>query len=196
MEEIPDVRGGSPMQLSAEEYESLIQSIKPYQKSCAGERRQHARVGTGGSQVTIIPLSGNATPKPISVGVCDISQEGVGIVHNETMEVGRQFLLCLSYGSDVGTTRMIVCIVRRVEQTPEGEFRIGCEFSGMMHPEVATDEIAPGLKRRQAKLFAQDASDATDGTDATDAGSDSEPKRSSPFWLPASIASLFRRKSA
>jgi len=174
------------MQLSVEVYESLMHSLRSY-PAVGSERRRHPRTQADcRAEVTIIPLAGNAAPKPISVAVEDVSRLGIGIIHGESIELGRQFLLCLSHCSDVAaTTRMIICIVRRIEQTPDRQFRMGCEFTGTMHPDLPTDEIAPGLEKHQSSLFEKDAQEAT--------APYIPPK---PLRLPQRIASLFRRKSA
>jgi hypothetical protein len=173
------------MQLSAEEYECLIQSLRTY-PTFGDERRRSPRTGAK-AEVTIVPLCGNGTPRPVSVAVCDVSRLGIGIQHTEAIDLGRQFLLCLSFSSNVATTRMIVCIVRRLSQTPEGKFQMGCEFADTMHPELPTDEIAPGLEKHQARLFEKDVQQLEEA----------ELKQASkPFRGPWRIASFFRRKSA
>jgi hypothetical protein len=141
------------MQLSAEEFHSMLLAAGPLGARRSGEKRLHIRVGAD-AQVTILPL--NASPLfPLQVHVHDISRRGIQIRHTQAMELGDQFILCLAM--DGGRkTQTVVCVVRRVVARPKGQFEMGCEFDGDIQPAVPCDRVLKGLKKFQVELFELD----------------------------------------
>jgi hypothetical protein len=148
------------MQLSADDYRSMVESLRPSDRRQMSDKRLHLRIGAD-ADVTIVPLiasggSPNGLPQPISVHVVEVSRNGLAIQHVCPFDVGQQFILCLSR-PDCRMTCSVMCVVRRVGTiNGSGRFRIGCELIGHVHPEVPTDEILPGLQRFQTERFALD----------------------------------------
>jgi hypothetical protein len=154
--------------------------MRPFGTRRPSDKRKHVRVDAT-AEVTIIPLIAGQPPRPFSVAVSDVSRQGIGIVYPRTMELGQQFILCLSFNEDVAKTRAVLCVVRRIEKDEDGQFRMGCEFTDSNRAIVPTDQVLRGLEKFQTKLF--------DADTAQLYGTAAPTKR----W---SITSLFRRKSA
>jgi hypothetical protein len=142
------------MQLSEEQFQSLIECMRPLGNRRPGEKRLHVRVGAD-LQVTIVPLDRSGPPVALQVDVRDVSRRGVSIRHSRPIKAGRQFILCLSV-EDGQKTCTVICAVRRVRPLPTGKFEMGCEFTSEIQPPVPTDQIIEGLKKVQVKLLAAD----------------------------------------
>jgi hypothetical protein len=149
------------MQLSADDYRSMVESLRPFGMRRRSDKRLHLRIGAD-ADVTIIPLFASGAlpdglPQPVSVHVVEVSRNGLAIQHICPFDVGQQFILCLSL-PDCRMTRSVMCVVRRVGSiNGSGRFHMGCELIGHIQPEVPTDEILPGLQRFQIEQFALDA---------------------------------------
>src|SRR5438105_5567768 len=98
------------MLLSPEMFNAIVAAIKGQAKSPdPSERRKSARESVQG-QAIIIPC-GRRTKRTASiVQVRDISPDGLGIIHNEMLKVGENFIL---YLSSVTEPKAIVCSVTR-----------------------------------------------------------------------------------
>lgn len=141
------------MQLSAEEFHSLLLSVGPLGARRTGEKRLFIRVNAD-SMVTIIPL-GPGQPSPQQVHVIDISRRGVCIQRDQVMDPGCQFILCLSL--DGGKkTQTVLTVVHRAQELPRGGHEMGCEFIGSIQSAVPSDHVLKGLKKFQTALFTAD----------------------------------------
>jgi PilZ domain len=143
------------MQLSLEDYQSLLQSIRPLGARRPSDKRKHFRIDTD-ARVTIVPLELGQRPRPFSIAVTDVSRMGVRLARDVPLKIGQQFILCLTM-DDPARTRPVVCIVRRVDPHPRLGFVMGCEFTDSGRTPVRTDAIVDGLENFQAELFEADA---------------------------------------
>jgi hypothetical protein len=141
------------MQLSVEDYKSLVDWVQPEHKRADNERRCNPRVNIRAS-VTVILLSDEES-RPIQVIVVDVSRTGLGFRTKIHHKIGDQFLLCMTRSSG-NKTRAIICEVKRVSPLPNGEFQVGCSYIENMHVELPPDEIFDGLSSFE-KQFIDDA---------------------------------------
>jgi hypothetical protein len=142
------------MELSLEDYEALVLSMRPWGTRRPSEKRLHLRVSAD-AQVTIIPLITGKKPVPMTVHVADVSRHGVGIRHSQPLSIGQNFILCLSL--EQGTkTRAIICVVKQVKKVKPRSHHMGCEFIDHAAAEVPSDQVLPGLKRYQVARFKEE----------------------------------------
>src|SRR5262245_50440182 len=100
---------GDRMQLSLEEYQSLLESLRPLGMRRPSEKPKHLRIGTT-SRVTMVPLDAGEALRPFSVALSDVSRKGLCLVRDVPFKVGQQFILCLTR-YDSARTRPVVCVV-------------------------------------------------------------------------------------
>jgi hypothetical protein len=143
------------MQLSLEDYQSLLQSIRPMGARRQSDKRKHLRIGTD-ARVTIVPLEIGERPRPFSIQITDVSRMGVQLARDVPLKVGQQFILCLTM-EDPARTRPVLSIVRRVDPHPRLKFVMGCEFTDGSRAPIRTNAIVEGLEDFQAELFEADA---------------------------------------
>src|SRR5262245_38224476 len=135
------------MQLSTEDFRSLVESVRTMGGRRSGDKRQHARSGAD-AKVTIVPLTNGAPRMAMQVAVRDVSRRGIGIRISKPMELGQEFILCLSLEGGEHT-RTVICVVRRVKPLSTGKFEMGCEFTSEIQQPVPSDQILRGLKKFQ-----------------------------------------------
>jgi hypothetical protein len=143
------------MQLSLEDYQSLLLSLRPLGTRQHSDKRKHLRFDTE-AKVTIVLMEPGKKPQPCSVTVTDVSRMGIRLARKAPMPIGQQFILCLT-ANNVSHTRPVVCIVRRTAPHPRVGFQMGCEFTDPGRLNVPTDQILQGLEEYQQRLFDADA---------------------------------------
>jgi hypothetical protein len=143
------------MQLTLEDYQALLYSLRPMGARQHSDKRKHLRFDTE-AQVTIVPLETGQTPQPCSITVTDVSRMGIRLARRTPMTVGQTFLLCLTT-NDTSRTRPIVCIVRRVSRHARHGYVMGCEFTNANRSEVPTEDVMEGLEEFQQNRFDADA---------------------------------------
>jgi hypothetical protein len=145
------------MQLSLEEFESLLRSVAPPGARRPSDKRKHTRIEVE-ARVTIVPLE-TSDPRPVCMAVTDVSRMGVALAHETAFPIGQQLIVCLTT-SDPSRTSPIVSIVRRVNPHQRLGFEMGCEFLCTDRKPVATESILKGLEDFQFEQMSADAAEA------------------------------------
>jgi hypothetical protein len=125
---------GEVMQLTGELFSQIIKQLKS--GNAGSGKRGNVRAGVR-KHVTIKPLTPrNAPPLPsVQVLVRDLSAEGIGLIHRETLPTNSLFAIRLPiYG-----TRMItaIYIVKHCDELEKGLYRIGAALLKIDDPEGA-----------------------------------------------------------
>jgi hypothetical protein len=115
------------MNLSAEAFQSIVDSIRSDGKTDGGdERRVSPRAGFRG-RINIIRCQTGKSGKLLQVMVRDVSSTGVGILHTEAIKTGEQFIVCLNSSQDA-KTKAILCTVVRWQPLDDRLFAVGATF--------------------------------------------------------------------
>lgn len=136
------------MPLTAEEFESMFSLFSFGSMRRSSERRLHRRIDAD-TTATILLLHPGRPLIPTLTRVTDVSRKGVRIVHPTKLNIGDQFILCLSTANSKHT-RAILCTVRRSDTFNGKQFRMGCEFVDYGKSLVKTDSVLKGLRSFQA----------------------------------------------
>src|SRR4051812_35282673 len=98
------------MNLSAETFQALAQSIKADAGDSKAEPRESASRILG--KALIIPCSRSGEKKPIDVHVRELSPSGISILHAKPIKGGQQFILCIAPANGAKSSA-ILCSVSR-----------------------------------------------------------------------------------
>jgi hypothetical protein len=105
-------------------------------RSSEQERRSEPRLPCS-RQLTITPLCAAPRRRPITVGLFDCSGHGLGLICDEPMVVGDQFVASLELRSRVS---LVVYTVRHCQRINR-QFKIGAELTSFLG---SPDDIANG----------------------------------------------------
>ena len=116
------------MQLTADLYRDILASLRSDTKSNRNlEKRGAPRVGLR-SRLTIIPANGSAA-QPVSAWVRDLSANGIGIVHTESLPVGSQFTAM--FAGRLNDTLTVVFTVVNCKELSKNLFSIGATIANV-----------------------------------------------------------------
>jgi hypothetical protein len=114
------------MLITPEAFDAIVAAIKSRAKAAdASDRRKAPREATVG-QAIIIPCGPRPKRVAAIVEVHDISPDGLGFVHSESLKVGEEFILYLSSASE---PKAILCTVMRWNPRGDRLFAIGATFT-------------------------------------------------------------------
>lgn len=126
------------MQLTADLYREILRSLRSDNRSSRNlEKRTAPRVGLR-SKLTIIPSNGSA---PASTCVRDISANGIGLVHPESLPIGSQFTAM--FAGRANDALAVVYIVANCKEISKTLYSIGATV-------VRIDRILPSNSKRSS----------------------------------------------
>jgi hypothetical protein len=112
------------MVLTAERFQATVDAAKAAAR--VGHRRQSPRISVE-ARATIIPCSPGSERRQVGVSVRDISADGIGFLHHQSIGSGQPFILVLP--SATGTrARAILCTAAWWQPVAEGSFAVGAKF--------------------------------------------------------------------
>jgi hypothetical protein len=134
------------MQMSAELFQSIVQSIRSDDQPM-DEKRAVPRTGFAGKAQFIPP----GDTRRVHAAVRDLSVQGIGLLHTQPMKCGQEFILALSDPTSDGQ-RGVVCTVARWQPISDKLFLIGARFTRTVSQlaEAKTDD----LQQLQSRLKA------------------------------------------
>jgi c-di-GMP-binding flagellar brake protein YcgR len=148
------------MKLSAEQFADLVASFPGSAKPAVRhERRRAARIELR-AHVTIRTLKDQQLSEPATVTVVNFSPRGLGLVLDEPLTAGTNFVTELHRKS--GGSVLFLCTVMHCRAAPDEKFQAGVEFTcvlrqGAAHPqrEDASDgsEARAQVKRARASVL-------------------------------------------
>jgi HD-like signal output (HDOD) protein len=97
------------------------------------DKRRAARIQRDG-KVLVIPCARGVLSKPIGVKLRDVSASGIGLTHEEPLELGTQFVIQLPQSD--GTIKSLLYAVKRCDQSGP-LFSIGAELMSVLRPQLA-----------------------------------------------------------
>jgi hypothetical protein len=139
------------MDMSAELFQSIVQSVRSDAPSDAQEKRGAPRATVSG-KVSIIPPGESA---PIEAVLRDLSVQGIGLIHTRSIKCGQEFTLVLADPAD-GGERGVICTVARWQPISDRLFLIGAKFTSAVKHLVPAqlDDVAQLQSRlRSAGLY-------------------------------------------
>lgn len=128
------------MELSAEAFQQVVNSVKGDAATGAVDRRQHPRVGLR-CKVQIIPIENGVPGKPFEVWTRDVSRGGIGVVTHTKMKVGKRFGIRLASDDADTAPTVLLCTVRNCFMLSEGSFAIGATFESVERKHHATASV-------------------------------------------------------
>src|SRR5262245_37906582 len=114
------------MQLSVEQFEQILATLKSDGGTRQRERRQGPRVGLR-CNIHIIPIIDGIAKKGVNVSLRDISREGIGITITDSTRMGTQFIVKFPQ-TNSETETFLVCTVTNRRPLHEGTSAIGARF--------------------------------------------------------------------
>jgi PilZ domain-containing protein len=139
------------MDMSAELFQSIVQSVRPDGPSDANEKRGAPRASLSG-KVSIIPPGES---DPVEAVLRDLSVQGIGLIHIQPIKCGREFTLVFADSTELGE-RGVICTVARWQPISDRLFLIGAKFTSVVKHIVPAqlDDIAQLQSRlRSAGLY-------------------------------------------
>jgi HD-like signal output (HDOD) protein len=103
-------------------------------------KRRATRVRRDG-KMTITPCADGVLGKPVQVRLRDLSSMGMGLMHNEPIPIGSQFLIQIAQGG--GEVKTLLYKVVRCETSSGGISLIGAELLTVLKPSSAGAEPQP-----------------------------------------------------
>ena len=112
-------------------------------------RRKTARIRRDGTMY-LMPCRQGVLGQPVQVRLKDISSGGIGVVHNQPLDKGSQFVIQLPQPG--GLAKSLVYTVVRCDASASGPFSIGAELSCVLKSDATTGadpavDRAPGRAR-------------------------------------------------
>ena len=111
------------MLLTSEMLTDLVSSLRANAPTGV-EKRQEPRVGMRLRVDVFLP----GQLQPLQVWVRDIGAGGIGILCDESVEIGAEFKLSLT--TRASAPELLTCVVRHCRRTGGGQYFVGAEFSG------------------------------------------------------------------
>lgn len=113
------------MNLSAEQYSTVIQSIEGYDP--AGKDKRRAPRVVHRCRVPIVLDHGNEAERTVQITVRDLSPRGIGMLHNERIARGTPFIIQIER---LGKAKVVIlCTVAHCKSQGKDLFAIGAEFT-------------------------------------------------------------------
>jgi HD-like signal output (HDOD) protein len=109
-------------------------------------RRRANRVRRDG-KMTITPCAHGVLGKPVQVRLRDLSSMGIGLVHNEPIAIGTQFLIQIAQGGSELKTLLYKIV--RCETSSGGVSLIGAELLTVLKP-ASPNELPPSIVGKPA----------------------------------------------
>jgi len=128
------------MKLSSELLAHIAHSLENSPSDhVVAEHRGEARTPLLG-QATIIPCPARCGRRPASVAVSDLSPLGIGVIHDQRLDSGEQFILRVP-GDRRSSPTAFLCIVMHCRPIGPGAFALGARFAGRIEQgNAATSE--------------------------------------------------------
>lgn len=114
------------MDLTAEEFASIVQSLGGVDASKAHEKRRSARIEYSG-YVDVVVCADGSTGAPIHTQVVDLSSRGIALTLPQALQSGDQ--LIIQFPQYPKRQVRILCTVAHCRKQSETQFAIGAEFT-------------------------------------------------------------------
>jgi hypothetical protein len=121
------------------------------------ENRTDSRVGLLG-QAIIIPCPARCGRKPVSVAIRDLSPLGIGVIYDQQLDPGEQFILRVPGQSQTSPTAILCTVVYCRSLTPAA-FSLGARFVGRVESgnSAASPRLDSGSMESMTRMFQQQA---------------------------------------
>jgi hypothetical protein len=146
------------MKLSAELFHHLSRSLSDQPSDhLSAENRGDPRARLLGRAV-IIPCTERCERKPVSVGVRDLSPTGVGVIHDQRLDQGDQFILRVP-GQKQSAPPALLCTVMHCRVIGPAVFCLGASFAGRIEPgqNASMERLDPASLDSITQVFRQQA---------------------------------------
>ena len=114
------------MDLTAEEFASIVQSLGAVDPTGAHEKRRAARVEYSGF-VDVLVCADGSTGAPIHTQVVDLSSRGLALSLPQPLQSGDQFIM--QFPQYPKRQVRILCTVAHCRKQSDAQFAIGAEFT-------------------------------------------------------------------
>jgi hypothetical protein len=114
------------MDLTAEEFASIVQSLGGIDASKAHEKRRAARIEYTGF-VDVLVCTDGGTGMPIRTQVVDLSSRGIALTLPQSLQSGDQFIV--QFPQYPKRQVRILCTVAHCRKQSDTQFAIGAEFT-------------------------------------------------------------------
>jgi hypothetical protein len=154
------------MKISTELFSHLTRSLAEESgRRGEGEARESNRIGLIG-RGTIIPCPARCGRQPVSVAIRDLSPVGIGVVHNQRLEQGEQFILRVPALEGQTTSTAVLCTVVHWRLVGSAVYMIGARFAGLIQPAgsyaghkpvaLPVESMATAFRRQAADGLSED----------------------------------------
>jgi hypothetical protein len=123
------------MQLSAEEFADMIDSLQCALRTPKGAEQRRAQRVKREVRMTITPVNDGGRETPVAVLVRDVSAGGIGLLYQRRMPRQARFILRLPRPQEKPLS--ILCTVMHCQRMGSHLFSVGAEFT---RPEDAADD--------------------------------------------------------
>ncbi len=148
----------SPVELSAEQFCAVINSLKGEKVSDGSDERRQPRSDIKAS-ASIILLRDSSHPGALNILIRDLSQSGIGFLHERPMSLDEEFALVLPRSGD--TPSIILCSVACWQPLAKSVYAVGARFLRILRDggdpalpiviDPTSQNFAPVFQRLRAK---------------------------------------------
>ena len=130
------------MKLSAEQFELILGSLKSFSAPAGhNDKRRSPRVGLRMS-ATLIPCTTGGPVRQHSVGVRDLSAEGIGLTHNQPVPAGSYFIV--AFRRSANDVLSVLYRVAHCQRMSDRAYAIG----GILERVISADDIKSSAAAR------------------------------------------------
>jgi hypothetical protein len=138
------------MDLTAEEFASIVQSLGGIDPSKAHEKRRAARVEYSGF-VDVLVCADDSTGSPIRTQVVDLSSRGIALALPQPLQSGDQFIV--QFPQYPRQQVRILCTVAHCRKQSDTNFAIGAEFTCVLPSQPLPTPRAQDLSRLRDSIL-------------------------------------------